>query len=90
VIWNSEFQTPSSRNTGEENHFIISVIWGLKGIGGKEFDIKHQKLLVREIAPTVGSRRYPQLLISLEVGYQHFGISRFGIPKILMKRNGEQ
>jgi hypothetical protein len=70
------------RNPGEENHFIISIIWGPEGIGGKEFEIKHHKLPIREIVPAVGSRRYPQPLISLEVGYQHFGISGFDIPEI--------
>jgi hypothetical protein len=89
VIWNREFPTPSLQNPGEENHFSISVIRGPEGIGGKEFEIKHHELLVREIALAFGSRRYPQPLISLGVGYQHFGISRFGIPKILMTRNGE-
>jgi hypothetical protein len=74
----------------EENHFGISVIRGPEGIGGKEFEIKHHKLPVHEIAPAIVSRRYPQLLISLEVGYQHFDISGFGILEILMTRNGEQ
>jgi hypothetical protein len=90
MIWNREFPTPSLQNTGEENHFVISVIRGPEGIGGKEFEIKHHELLVREIALAVESRRYPQPLISLEVGYQHFGISGFGIPEIMMTRNGEQ
>jgi hypothetical protein len=90
VIWNREFRTPSSQNPGEENHFGISVIRCSEGIGGKEFEIKHHKLPVHKIAPAVGSRRYPQPLISLEVGYHHFGISGFSIPEILMIRNGEQ
>jgi hypothetical protein len=84
------FEFPVREISGEENHFGISVIRGLKDIGGKEFEIKHQELSVHEIASVVGSRRYPQPLISLEVGYQHFGISGLDIPEILMTRNMEQ
>jgi hypothetical protein len=75
------FETPDSRNPGEENHFGISEIRVPEGIGDREFENKPYELPVREIALTVGSRGEPQPLISLEWNISgYFGIRHIGNP----------